>query len=82
MTLPHGDRPPSLDDLDPAALAQELARALRERSEIDITVGIFMGRYAMSDGQARTLLNQLALHDEVDQVTAARSVSHPDAGQR
>lgn len=56
------------------AAATEVAIALRERKDVDVAVGILIDRYAMTPRQGRVLLAQLAQHDDVDDVTAARGL--------
>ena len=57
-----------------AANAQALGRAVGDREDIDVAVGLLMDRYRMSASHARILIGQLAAQDHVSKPDAARSL--------
>jgi GAF domain-containing protein len=59
--------------------ARRLADALDDRAVIEHAVGLLMDRYLMNPHQGRTLLAQLARHDDTTDATAARTLTHAAA---
>ena len=57
--------------------AQRLAQVLDARAVIERAVGLLMDRYLMTANQARTLLAQLARHDDTTDAAAARTLTDP-----
>ncbi len=72
-------RPRLLALAETAALA--LADAARNRAEVDLAVGLLMDRYTLSAGHAVVLIGQLARHDGVGELDAARSLLSQDAAR-
>ncbi|RYZ32059.1 MAG: GAF domain-containing protein [Propionibacteriaceae bacterium] len=62
-----------------AANAQVLVRAVRDREDVDVAVGLLMDRYRMTASHARILIGQLAAQDGVSEPVAARSLTHLQA---
>lgn len=54
--------------------ARDLQQALRDRADVELTVGVLMDRYATDAASARVLVDQLARQEGTTVLAAARSI--------